>query len=559
MKKRVDKEIIQYYIDGLNMDELVETVKSGFNPKLNDYDLTNPIEVFYKEYNESQPSKPVVKKQDTKLYHKVNYIIHLLCKKSIQNKGKLIPIKASMLQQVIGYDYAQILNKLMLKGVINKITLYEVGEYPMSYNISDKYINRIKTRTSNNRQLIKYETKEQEFTNVPEINTPSDKEVRTDIKGNPLYDNYNKSLALLTLKFKEEAQTYTSKRRYLTNIQELYYHNIINNYRTNNKIQISSIDKNHRIYSLLTSTPKDIRQFLNIKYILDIKNSHPLLFNYYLIKEFDINNNIIDFINDIIKELVDNHNVVSYDNENIRKQLKNSNIIKQQNAKTPIDVLMYMINVSAGRFWDDLLEEEGEHSFLLRSDIKVTLFAQVFYSNTRNTRYKPYAKAFKEKYPNVYKTINKNKPKGYEKALSNDLMSLESEIFQKILSKLYKKRGCNVLSIHDAVVLLDTKGSQKYSPQDIEVVMKKVFQEYNLYPTINVESFVPDQWEKELEVIEKNQPVIQNLLNELKEQASNPEHRAKNTLKWIEKGKVEIIVHRGKPILHPLVPFYELI
>ena len=38
-------------------------------------------------------------------------------------------------------------------------------------------------------------------------------------------------------------------------------------------------NKDKRIYHILTSTPRELKYFLNIKYIVDIHNSHPILFN----------------------------------------------------------------------------------------------------------------------------------------------------------------------------------------------------------------------------------------------------------------------------------------
>lgn len=552
------KEITQYYIEGLNIDELVKVVKSEFNPEPYNYDPNNPIEAFYMEHSK-ESAKPIVNKQSTKLYHIINYIIHLISKRTILNKGEASPINASLLQQLIGNDYPRIIDTLNNEGVITKIPIYEPREYSMSYTISKRYIEMIRTKRCSNIQLIKYEEKEELLTSKP--NPDNNNYVEQANENNPLYINYNKSLSQLKLILKEETQEYISKRNYLTPIQKHYY-NDIQEKLIKSKFHINTIDKNNRIYSILTSIPKDIRQFLNIRFILDIKNSHPLLFSYYLINKFNINNNIIDFTNNLIQNIKNNTNGIPYDNDNLRKLLKTNKLLNKQKTKIPIDVLMYIINVSLGQFWDDLLDKEGEHTLFLRSDIKVALFAQVFYSNSRTTRYKAYAKAFKREYPNVYKTINEHKPKGNEKQLSYSMMALESEIFQKILAKLYKKRGCSVLSIHDAIVLLDTKGSQKYSAQDIEAVIKKVFQEYNLYPTISIESFTPNQWKLDLETMEQNQPIIQDTLNHMRQQAEDPTFKhqeiAQNTLKWIEKGYIEFIVKNGVVSLHPLKPLHEL-
>ena len=50
-----------------------------------------------------------------------------------------------------------------------------------------------------------------------------------------------------------------------------------------------------------------------------------------------------------------------------------------------------------------------EFKRLLRSDIKVTLFREVFYSKTLTTKGKDFAKSFKKKYPSVYKLVKESK------------------------------------------------------------------------------------------------------------------------------------------------------
>ena len=142
------------------------------------------------------------------------------------------------------------------------------------------------------------------------------------------------------------------------------------------------------------------------------------------------------------------------------------------------------------------------------------MFAEVFYSKTKETWYKDFAKEFMEKYPNVYSHIEQWKnplnipyakemfirhnkvievSNAYyftdfdaEAALSNMMMSLESSIFREILQSLFRKRICCV-HIHDAIVVPDVKGTQKVEPQQIIVVMKNVYAKYGLCPTFKVE------------------------------------------------------------------------
>lgn len=104
-----------------------------------------------------------------------------------------------------------------------------------------------------------------------------------------------------------------------------------------------------------------------------------------------------------------------------------------------------------GAFWDDFIDLD-EFKRLLRSDIKVTLFREVFYSKTLTTKGKDFAKVFKKKYPSIYKLIKENK-KNDRTYLANEMMKIESSLFRNILAKLYAKRF-KVLTIHDAIVIL---------------------------------------------------------------------------------------------------------
>ena len=142
------------------------------------------------------------------------------------------------------------------------------------------------------------------------------------------------------------------------------------------------------------------------------------------------------------------------------------------------------------------------------------MFAEVFYSKTTETWFKELAKEFIAKYPNVYVHIEQWKNPMHipyakemlirhnkvievsnaycftdfdaEAALSNMMMSLESSIFREILQSLFRKRICCV-HIHDAIVVPDTKGTEKVEPQQIIDVMKEVYEKYGLCPTFKVE------------------------------------------------------------------------
>jgi sucrose-6-phosphate hydrolase SacC (GH32 family) len=200
------------------------------------------------------------------------------------------------------------------------------------------------------------------------------------------------------------------------------------------------------------------------------------------------------------------------------------------------------------------------------------LFQEVFYSKKSTWKGKQFAKAFRKRYPSVWQLIkrmkneikNKNRnaireaktmvdKKKAEKETENNnianvMMKLESDIFQKILMRLYKKRNCHVLSIHDAIVMLDTKSSNKYTDEDVRKVILQVYKRYNLSPSLSVDTFNPTKWHEEIKIQKDNQPQIDKKITELRELAKQNDEKAQEILLLIDKGEVEIILNENKKL-----------
>ena len=251
---------------------------------------------------------------------------------------------------------------------------------------------------------------------------------------------------------------------------------------------ITSIDDNKRIYSIATSTPRLLKPFLNIKYSLDVHNSHPLLFNSILMSYYNIPTSLMDKIYPIYEKIytsnVESHNVRPF----LRKTLITNNIEEENIKSIPIDVLYYMYLTSMGLFWDVTIPKEMvDEKNLLRSDIKVLMFREVFYSKKLTARGKEYAKIFAKEFPNVYTVVLDSKRENRTK-LANDMMKIESELFGKILVELYAKKF-KVISIHDAIVVLDVKQNEKCTEEVVKQVMTDVYRKYGLHPDISVDYY----------------------------------------------------------------------
>jgi hypothetical protein len=68
-------------------------------------------------------------------------------------------LNASVLQQLVGNDYQEILISLELMNIITIISIYEIGKYSMSYGIQKNYTDKISNKITTNPKLIKYNNK----------------------------------------------------------------------------------------------------------------------------------------------------------------------------------------------------------------------------------------------------------------------------------------------------------------------------------------------------------------------------------------------------------------
>lgn len=329
-------------------------------------------------------------------------------------------------------------------------------------------------------------------------------------------DDYNKSLKTYCLKDYDAVQNLIDNHSFKSNHAKLYYQNIIDKIKNNRIKEIDRADNNGRIYHIVTQTPKLLRNHTNIQYIIDTKNSHPLLFNYYILeyffnkneiniynKNFKINNSSFYYY---ISDFINNNIYIKDNNHYFSKELCNHLNIKGIKSDIiaivkmiPKDVFEYMSCTSHGKLWDNINDANPNFT---RTEIKVEMFSSLFYSYAKNiSKNRVYAKAFQEKYPTVSKIIryykrtfhaqceeqeqvmNKNGRDKDKIQLAHKLMQLESYIFTEILTRLYKKRTFRGVAIHDAIAVFDTFTS----PEDVSIIMERVYFEIGLSPTFSIE------------------------------------------------------------------------
>lgn len=496
--------------------------------------------------DEPKAEKKTVVKREKLLAKKYEFLIHTIIKRVLNNDG-MAYLHSAILQNVFGKDYRKMLDNLYKMDILHSDGYYSLDEKTYGYyfapNVRLTYTLHPSTYLSDydeklNECLLPYQTQEEQ----------DDKQ---RLENDYLYSHYNDSLKYLKLQYVDEAVSFVTSHIFPSDKSNDYYVRVIDRY-LDGDFHITSIDDNKRIYSIATSTPRLLKPFLNIKYSLDVHNSHPLLFNSILMTYYGIPTSLMNRIYPIFEQIytsnVESHNVRRF----LRKTLITNNIEGEYIKSIPIDVLCYMYLTSMGLFWNVAIPNEVvEKKGLLRSDIKVFMFREVFYSKKLTARGKEYAKMFARDFPNVYKVIRESKKSNRTK-LANDMMKIESELFGKILVELYTKKF-KVISIHDAIVVLDVKQNEKCTEEVVKQVMKDVYKEYGLHPDISVDNYGKEYMEKLMKRNKLLKELIINYVLQLKGLAKEGDEDATAILKKIGNGDYDFYIGKdGQLVLHPL-------
>ncbi len=540
MKKRI------YYVKDYSIEEIVEKHKEIHNRRpiiLND-EQVGVIEGLFPVIYDNKISKRRERTvSESVLYNKYTYLLHSIISKCLGTKDYSIHINASNLKQILGAVYVDMLKTLEELRIIELSDYYKRGEYSrklwlsiyFDYGYNEIFVNNIRSYIDKEEKVLKqyFEKKNEEH--------------KSQI-GTFLFKNYTESLKLLSLSHPKEAIHYADNRIYQSALAQRYYERIIEKYQQHN-FSITSIDHNNRIYNILTSTPRELKNFLNIKYSIDIRNSHPLLFNYYIMDDYGIKSSILHQLNAINKDALPIRSV----GKCLHKQLKDSGINKENLKHIPLDILEYIYKTSKGVFWDDFKEQ---FKYLSRQDVKITLFREVFYTKSLTKRGKRFGQLFKKHYPSVNKTISEFIRKDKSKTkLPNTLMSFESKLFQTILEKLYKKKF-KVLSIHDAIVVLDIPQNEDCTPELVTSVIKEVYEKYSLYPSISKDEYLSTFGCNIVEETENNGLLIKEFVDKLNQRSDDPldaeREMIEEMLLSVQQGDAEFVVENGNVVFHPL-------
>ena len=421
------------------------------------------------------------------LIHKYKFLVNeiiSLCKISKSNR---IHLNYAEHVNVLGKEYGKMLHNLDMMRIIDLSNVYEVGKKSRAISLLDWNIGY---EESIDKKVLEY-AKE-----LGKYCLKREKEKKKDIcntLGSDFVNTYNRNLSQIVLTSKDDAVAYITGRDYDSPASMHFYFSCIENFNSKNN-KIVSVDDRGRIYHFLTNTPRVLRRFFNLKYDIDIRNSQPLLFSKFLIEKYNIHYSLIDFICNIDNKLLVNGNNSVNNNDNngggiyykgkqLRKLLKNSDIPKVFYKDIPVDVLLYIYSTMKGIFWDDFIDTFKE---LDRGEVKANLFREVFYSYARTMRYKEYGKAFAKVYPTVWRIIREMKTDA--ELLCNRITKVESELFHSILRQCFE-RDWVVVSIHDAVVVLDVEANDGLDDEELKNIILNEYSKHLLRPTLSVETF----------------------------------------------------------------------
>ena len=494
------RKIQIYQFKGFDMDTFVEKYLYSITPhETIDEDTISVFraaEIKMSEAKRGAKSRSVI---ENKCRYLQDAIIRMANRKQ---DDRTFSLNAEILKSVIGKEYKTMLEVFIEMGYISmgdgkwgegKHYYYLQGKYSMLYTLNDVEVYLTEPFTNLKIQEYKEKTiekvKEQfELYTKPEI-------IRQ--YGEPFLKSYLTSLNKIKIEDEQGLKEYIKTKTADNPNSNPYYKYVSVELKNKNK-SIYRIDDSHRIYHILTNLDRNIKQYLNLDLAIDCKNSHPLLFNYFIFNKLNISFyqsfSISSFIHSIDNSSFHN------DGKNLRNLLISNNIEIEQVAKMKDDELEYIYKTSKGLLWDEICEAHPE---LDRKEVKVAMFQAVFYSHSPIAdRWNDYAKEFKSRYPSVYKLIGDWKRKKTSEAVKNymaehqlpidkgsaslsvAMMALEADIFTTILKRLYSKRW-NALHIHDCIIIPKTTNKNRSTRGDVVEIMRNVYRSFGLAPTFD--------------------------------------------------------------------------
>lgn len=536
---RINEEIqMHHHVDelcakGEHRQAFLDFNASGFNhiqPSRFARKTRNPHETQVKEQLLAIPK--TMKNWEKKFMWLCDCLIRTSIEKDL-HEHDFISISAGLLHYVLGEDYRRML------GMLEKKRLIYIREGRVS--VKHGFGGDIFISESNQYMLLTSGFDKIDVTKVYYDNFQKRREqyFEKKVKKNKsqFLKTYCKNLSYLKIDKEYELQEWLNN---LQNTEESSRHNeyinmVIRNLGVTSKKKRVSEDDNLRTYSILSNMPKELKQFLNRKFEVDISNSHPLLFNkilndlmYFAEYQYDTNKSEQykeDERRGCLQPLLSPSPILpAVEVFGFVRKLQKDNKLQKELAK-------YKELTENGFFWDYMLKKYPDVN---RKQIKADLFAGVFYrkslilkdyskiiipDNTpkqecesdeeyaermavrqslieERNRCK-YAADFRKEFPCIWRlitfirkhngigltTVERNKPRTW---LANALMALESRIIREVLQRLWNE-GYKVLNIHDSIFVLDVPANQDLTAEHVKETLLNTLSIYGLKGEVKIE------------------------------------------------------------------------
>lgn len=489
-----------YQFADFNFDEFLKqflfeisehTTEDWSQPQTNPDDTLSPCGIIYHK------AKRGVKKPDI-IRCKIQYLQHLVIRRAHSKKDLgAFRLSSQILRAVIGDEYKTMLSVLIRMGhlvhgdgkngnSVGEYYYYQVGMYSTIYSLPEN-IGFEKVTTSNAR-VLKYLQKECEQIQLYRQNVLQP--LISNRFGTDFQKQYEISLSKIRLVDTQGFQAFVERRLEEKPEGRLYYEYIREGLEEKQK-HIQKIDAAGRIYHILTNAKREVKQYLNIAISADCKNSHPMLFNFFIFRSHGIN------YEDAYQISLAMHSI-----ENASQLRKSLSKLVASNLLDlfKYDELKYIYETSTGQFWDNIVKKIPEYD---RAQVKEKMFAEVFYSKTHQVKgYQIFGRKFQKQFPNVMRLIKAwkkeenrawidaymskrnlsyNKP---EAALSIAMMDLEARIFGEVLKRMYSKRW-RAFHIHDCIIVPQTTSKNQPTRDEVISIMKDVYKVCGLLPTFD--------------------------------------------------------------------------
>ena len=467
------------------------TTEDWSQPQTNPDDTLSPCGIIYHK------AKRGVKKPDI-IRCKIQYLQHLVIRRAHSKKDLgAFHLSSQILRAVIGDEYKTMLSVLIKMGhlvygdgkngnSVGEYYYYQVGMYSTIYSLPEN-IGFEKVTTSNAR-VLKYLQKECEQIQLYRQNVLQP--LISNRFGPDFQKQYEISLSKIHIANKQGFQAFVEQRLEEKPEGRLYYEYIREGLEEKQK-HIQKIDAAGRIYHILTNAKREVKQYLNIAISADCKNSHPMLFNFFIFRSHGIN------YEDAYQISLAMHSI-----ENASQLRKSLSKLVASNLLDlfKYDELKYIYETSTGQFWDNIVKKFPEYD---RAQVKEKMFAEVFYSKTHQVKgYQIFGRKFQKQFPNVMRLIKAwkkeenrawidaymskrnlsyNKP---EAALSIAMMNLEARIFGEVLKRMYSKRW-RAFHIHDCIIVPQTTSKNQPTRDEVISIMKDVYKVCGLLPTFD--------------------------------------------------------------------------